>query len=66
MKKIVKESRWKAVDGCIYTESLADFRSDFQGNRETYKVPVAVAFNLDPDAAKHIVELHNASLKDTS
>lgn len=66
MKKVVKESRWKAIDGCIYTERTVDFRSDFPGNRETYKLPVSVAFNLDPDVAKYIAELHNKSLKDTS
>lgn len=62
MKKVVKESRWKAVAGCIYTEQTVDFRSDFPGNKTTYKVPAAVAFNLDPEVAEHIVELHNRSL----
>jgi hypothetical protein len=62
----ITEVRWVVVDGSIYTADTVEMRSDFSPNRTIYNVPNAVAFNVGDRLANHIVELHNASLKDTS
>jgi len=56
------KGRWVAKDGSIFTEGLVEMRSDFPGNKTTYKVSISIAFNVGDEIAKHIVELHNRSL----
>ena len=57
---------WQEVNGSIYTVPTQEMRSDFPANRTIYQVPVAIAFNVGRDLARHIVELHNKSLPETS
>jgi 1,2-phenylacetyl-CoA epoxidase PaaB subunit len=54
---------WVVREGSIYTAQPEDMRSSFPGNKKTYKVQVAVAFNVGDALAHHIVETHNAHLK---
>ena len=62
----VTRVKWAEVNGSIYTAETQEMRSDFPANRTVYRVPVAVAFNVGRDLARHIVELHNKSLLETS
>lgn len=63
MNKVVRYSRWVAKDGSIFTEETIKMRSDFPGNKTTYEVPVAVAFNVGQWLAEHICETHNARVE---
>lgn len=63
MNKVVLHSPWVVKDGSIFTEQKVKMRSEFPGNKTNYEVPVAVAFNVGEDLAKHIVKLHNDSLQ---
>ncbi len=56
----VIDSLWEVRGGSIYTVETVNMRSDFPGNKTTYKIPVAVAFNVGETVAMHIVETHNA------
>lgn len=62
----VAKVRWIEQDGSIYTEPKVEIRSDFSPNRTLYQIPVSIAFNVGRDLARHIVELHNKSLSETS
>jgi len=59
----VEDSLWEVRDGSIFTKDLITMRSSFPGNKETYKVPVAIAFNVGDAIAYHIVETHNARVE---
>lgn len=59
MNKVVRRSRWIVKDGSIFTEEKVKMRSEFPGNKTTYEVPVAVAFNVGDWLAIHICETHN-------
>lgn len=54
---------WTVRDGSIYTVETVDMRSEFGGNKTTYKVPVSIAFNVGDAVAHHIVETHNAHVE---
>jgi hypothetical protein len=56
----VVDALWVAKDGCIYTVETVKMRSEFPGNKESYNVPVSVAFNVGQLVAEHICETHNA------
>ncbi len=54
---------WELKGGSIYTKELVSMRSLFPGNKKTYKIPVAIAFNVGEIVGAHIVEAHNAHLR---
>ena len=53
--------RWVEDNGSIYTADTEDLVIDF--SKKTIQVRVAVAFNIGEKLARHIVHLHNESLK---
>lgn len=57
------KDEWVAIDGSIYfvTEKLKCSKEFRLGKNYVYRD--AIAFNVGHAIAKHIVELHNASLK---
>jgi hypothetical protein len=60
MKKTKLNQRWMAKDGCIFVGNTKEVKSEFQ---RWITVNESIAFNVGDDIAKHIVNLHNASLK---
>jgi hypothetical protein len=54
--------KWFVKDGSIFSEEVKSKHSqDFRLGKE-YKYNEAVALNVGVKVAKHIVDLHNASL----
>jgi hypothetical protein len=62
-KKKAIQMPWVVKDGSIFTEGTVEMRSEFPGNKTTYQVPVAIAFNIGEEVARHIVELHNKEIQ---
>jgi len=63
MTKSLFDQRWVAVNGSVYSVETKEFRSEFPGNRKTYRIQPSIAFNVGPGVAEYIVRLHNAQLK---
>ena len=57
----VTKRLWVEDNGSIYTADSEDLIVDF--SKKTIQVRVAVAFNVGSTLARHIVYLHNESLK---
>jgi hypothetical protein len=56
----VTERMWVADNGSIYTADTDELKIDF--TRQSIQVRKSIAFNLHPDTAEHIVQLHNQSI----
>ena len=55
--------KWFVKDGSIFSEEVKVKQSkDFRLGKQ-YKVNTCIALNVGNAVAKHIVDLHNASLK---
>ena len=55
----LKDEKWIAIEGSIYSEREYQEKSDY-GRK--YKVRKSVAFNVGQELASHIVSIHNAEL----
>lgn len=59
--KTIESQVWVVKDGSIFVASTEQkYNPDF---KVKYETQAAVAFNVGDKLAKHIVELHNTSLK---
>ena len=54
---------WFAKDGSVFSSQVKQKCSNDFRLGKVYKYQDAVVFNVGNEVAKHIVELHNASLK---
>ena len=60
------KSKWFVKDGSVFSEKVKSKHSqDFRLGKE-YEYQEAVAFNVGDRVARHLVELHNASLQNQS
>lgn len=57
----ITKRQWVEDNGSIYTADTEDLIIDF--SKKTIQVRVAIAFNVGSTVARHIVQLHNESLK---
>jgi hypothetical protein len=57
----VSKRPWVEENGSIYTADTQELTFEF--SKRTVQVRTAIAFNVGTEVAKHIVEVHNESLR---
>lgn len=56
----LKERKWQAIDGSIFTADTDEVKVDF--SQKVLHVRPAIAFNVGKSLAHYIVNLHNLTL----